>query len=59
MQQLNNELGMTFVFSTHDGRVMERARRLIHLRDGKVESDDRRAHGALSATAGGSETRAD
>jgi putative ABC transport system ATP-binding protein len=39
MQRLNAELGTTFVFSTHDPRVMERANRLIHLCDGKVESD--------------------
>jgi len=43
MQELNRELGTTFVFATHDPRVMERARRLIRLVDGAVESDDRRA----------------
>ena len=36
MQRLNAELGITFVFSTHDPQVMERAKRLIHLRDGQV-----------------------
>ncbi len=39
MGQLNEEHGITFLFSTHDPQVMERARRLIHLRDGKIESD--------------------
>lgn len=42
MAQLNRELGTTFVFATHDQRLMERARRLIRLVDGAVESDERR-----------------
>ena len=37
MEQLNREKGTTFVFSTHDPRVMERAGRLIRLVDGQVE----------------------
>ena len=40
MRQLNVETGMTFIFSTHDQMVMESARRLITLRDGKVDSDE-------------------
>ena len=40
MRQLNLETGMTFIFSTHDQMVMESARRLITLRDGKVNSDE-------------------
>lgn len=43
MRNLNEELGMTFVFSTHDEKIMERARRLIHMRDGQIEQDDARA----------------
>ncbi len=43
MERLNREHGTTFVFSTHDPRVMERARRLIRLVDGKIDADDRRA----------------
>jgi putative ABC transport system ATP-binding protein len=39
MQQLNAELGTTFIFSTHDPNVMRRAQRLIQLRDGKVADD--------------------
>ena len=39
MERLNHEQGVTFVFSTHDPRVMERAHRLIHLVDGAIESD--------------------
>lgn len=36
MEQLNREKGITFLFSTHDPLVMERARRLIRLKDGHV-----------------------
>ena len=41
MEQLNRDNGTTFLFSTHDPRVMKRARRLIQLLDGEVESDER------------------
>jgi len=40
MQHLNQDYGGTFLFSTHDHRVMERARRLIHLKDGRIETDE-------------------
>lgn len=43
MRQLNEEHGVTFVFSTHDSMVMERARRVIHLKDGHLEREDVRA----------------
>ena len=42
MRCLNDEKGVTFVFSTHDPMVVERARRVIRLRDGRIESDERR-----------------
>jgi len=42
MEKLNNEEEMTFIFSTHDVRVMNRARRVITLEDGKVISDETR-----------------
>ena len=42
MRRLNEEKGVTFVFSTHDAMVVERARRVIRLRDGRIESDERR-----------------
>lgn len=45
MERLNREHGTTFVFSTHDPHVMERARRLITLVDGRIERDERRDHG--------------
>jgi putative ABC transport system ATP-binding protein len=42
MARLNQEEGITFIFSTHDQRVIDRARRVIKLEDGKVVSDERR-----------------
>ena len=42
MRRLNEEKGVSFVFSTHDPMVVERARRVIRLRDGRIESDERR-----------------
>jgi putative ABC transport system ATP-binding protein len=39
MHALNRETGMTFVFSTHDENVMERARRLVTLKDGRIAGD--------------------
>ena len=36
MRRLNETRGITFVFSTHDPMVMQRARRLVHLKDGRV-----------------------
>lgn len=42
MARLNKEEGITFVFSTHDQRVIDRARRVITLVDGKIASDERR-----------------
>ena len=43
MAELNRDLGVTFVFATHDGRVMERARRLVRMVDGAIDTDERRA----------------
>jgi putative ABC transport system ATP-binding protein len=43
MTTLNREMGTTFVFATHDPRLMERAQRLIRLVDGAVEHDERRS----------------
>lgn len=40
MHELNKQTGMTFVFSTHDQMIMERAERLIVLKDGKIERDE-------------------
>ena len=38
MEELNKKNGMTFIFSTHDPRVMKRARRIVTLVDGKIEA---------------------
>ena len=43
MGELNRDLGVTFVFATHDNRVMERSRRLVRMVDGAVAADERRA----------------
>ena len=43
MGELNRDLGVTFVFATHDGRVMERSRRLVRMVDGTVRDDERRS----------------
>ncbi len=42
MSNLNKEEGTTFVFSTHDQRVIDRARRVVTLEDGHIISDERR-----------------
>ncbi|MDP6932004.1 MAG: ABC transporter ATP-binding protein [Myxococcota bacterium] len=39
MATLNQERGCTFLFSTHDPKVMNAARRVVHLEDGKVTED--------------------
>lgn len=40
MEKLNHEEKITFIFSTHDPRVMKMAHRIITLEDGRVVSDD-------------------
>jgi putative ABC transport system ATP-binding protein len=40
MRELNKKTGMTFLFSTHDPMVMERADRVVTLVDGKIEKDE-------------------
>lgn len=40
MLKMNKEKNVTFIFSTHDKMVMDFARRVVYLRDGKVERDD-------------------
>ena len=41
--ELNEHHGTTFVIATHDQRVMRYAKRVIHMLDGKVVDDERRA----------------
>ena len=43
MLELNRDLGVTFVFATHDARVMNRSRRLVQMVDGRIDSDETRA----------------
>jgi putative ABC transport system ATP-binding protein len=43
MKELNQRSGITFLFSTHDKQIMERARRLVTLKDGMVDSDQVRS----------------
>ncbi len=40
MKQLNKELNTTFLFSTHDEKVMQYLDRIIHIRDGNFEQDE-------------------
>lgn len=40
LKNLNNELDTTFLFSTHDEKVMKYLERIIHLKDGKVDEDE-------------------
>ncbi len=42
MRRLNREAGMTFVFATHDPRLLEHARRVVWLEDGRVVGEERR-----------------
>jgi putative ABC transport system ATP-binding protein len=45
MRRLHAERGMTFVFATHDPRVMRHASRVVTLEDGRVVRDEQKAHG--------------
>ena len=40
MRKMNEAKGVTFIFSTHDRMVMEHARRLVRIRDGRVAEDE-------------------
>jgi putative ABC transport system ATP-binding protein len=40
METLNKEENITFIFSTHDARVMKKARRIVTMEDGKILSDE-------------------
>ena len=42
MAEMNQKDNITFVFSTHDQRVIDRARRVVTLVDGKIASDEKR-----------------
>jgi len=40
MVQLNQELSTSFIFATHDEKIMAYLRRIIHLDDGKIVNDE-------------------
>ncbi len=42
MEKLNRDEKITFIFSTHDPRVMNKARRVVLLEDGKITKDERK-----------------
>ncbi len=42
MLELNQQLGITFLFSTHDQHVMDKARRIIKVHDGEIAGDSRK-----------------
>lgn len=42
MAKMNEEQNATFVFSTHDQRVIDKAKRIVTLEDGKIVSDETR-----------------
>ena len=50
MEKLNKEHKMTFIFSTHDARVIKRAHRVVTLRDGAIESDEITGNATANAT---------
>lgn len=39
MARMNRERGITFIFASHDQQVIERARRLLKMKDGEIEDD--------------------
>jgi putative ABC transport system ATP-binding protein len=47
MRRLNEEQGITFVFSTHDPRVVAHARRVVTLVDGRVAKDEAKRGASL------------
>jgi len=40
LSKLNSEISTSFVFATHDEKIMEYLRRIIHLEDGKIINDE-------------------
>ena len=42
MKELNEQKEATFIFSTHDPAVIERAKRVVYLHDGQINSDERK-----------------
>ena len=51
MQELNRERGVVFLFSTHDPRIVAKARRVVRLMDGKIFEDTQAQAGAQAEMA--------
>jgi len=56
MRDLNRNEGTTFVFSTHDSRVVRHARRIVRLEDGRVTSDESPSSAETETAAAGAST---
>ena len=41
LSKLNSEISTSFVFATHDEKIMDYLRRIIHLEDGKIINDEK------------------
>jgi putative ABC transport system ATP-binding protein len=52
MKQINNNFKTTFVFSTHDARVMEMADRLVRIEDGQITGESAEVHERLAGVMG-------
>ena len=52
MAELNRDIGATFVFATHDARVMDRSRRLVRMVDGGTSTPTRPARNQPDQPAG-------
>ena len=39
MRELNQSEGTTFIFSTHDHKIMSHADRVVHIKDGRIVED--------------------
>lgn len=50
MQRLNEELNTTFLFSTHDEKVMRYLKRIVHLDDGRIVKDENIEHKKTDAS---------
>jgi len=50
MEHLNRATGTTFIFSTHDPQVMDRAHRMIRVQDGQIASDEVRGSRGTAGT---------
>jgi putative ABC transport system ATP-binding protein len=43
MVQMNRKRSVTFIFSTHDSMVMDYARRIVLIRDGRIVEDEHKS----------------